>query len=169
MYHANDNQYLRRRHVKWPICGPFQHPADASRTGRRQAAVLDVEPPRLERRKPIHLPPVKPAPDEEMIQSNTIDIHPLLAVPPANIIYDVRLPPSSLCLSASSSWHFHTSSALYGPVTPACPSIVRLISRSFPWTVDVHANAQSSRLQTTSGFWPARRDGSQLNGLGNLE
>ncbi|KAJ6594468.1 hypothetical protein B0H19DRAFT_1095651 [Mycena capillaripes] len=116
-------QQYERHHTGWRIYGP------------------QPLPPRLG--QPIQLPPSSA--DERI--PRTEELFPaslVLQIPPiSNVIYDIRCPPSTL-RSAYSPFHLTVYSGLNVPFTPSRPSSIRIISKEFPWTFDVHEGTRGT-------------------------
>ncbi|KAJ7933824.1 hypothetical protein B0H13DRAFT_683682 [Mycena leptocephala] len=61
-----------------------------------------------------------------------------LYIPPiANLIYNVRCPPSTLRAAPYSLFHTTTYSDLALPFVPSRPASIRIISKELPWAFDV--------------------------------
>lgn len=76
------------------------------------------------------------------------DVHPLLAVPPTPIIYDIRFPPSTLRFHPLSPYSSFSHADLDAPLTFIKLHMVSLFSREFPWTFDVCHVDSSDRTIT---------------------
>ncbi|KAJ6538886.1 hypothetical protein DFH09DRAFT_930108 [Mycena vulgaris] len=62
----------------------------------------------------------------------------VLQVPPvSNIIYDIRLPPSTLRSAPYAPFYIAAYSGLDAPFAPSRPSSIRIMSKDFPWALDV--------------------------------
>ncbi|KAJ7467155.1 hypothetical protein FB451DRAFT_1009354, partial [Mycena latifolia] len=60
------------------------------------------------------------------------------------IVYDIRLPPSTLRSAPCAPFHITAHSDLDVPFDPSQPASIRIISKEFPWALDVHETARGA-------------------------
>ncbi|KAH7889102.1 hypothetical protein F5I97DRAFT_1775033, partial [Phlebopus sp. FC_14] len=63
--------------------------------------------------------------------------HPFLAPPSLPLIYDLRLPPSTLTFPPTSPFSEYEYHQLMAPMHSGTPRRLRLISEDFPWSFDL--------------------------------
>ncbi|KAJ6507263.1 hypothetical protein C8R47DRAFT_1037070 [Mycena vitilis] len=110
---------------------------------QRHSTIYRPQPftPRLGR--PIQLPPFNA--DERARSEESFPASLVLQIPPiSNIVYDIRCPPSTLRSAPASPFNITRHSGLSAPFTPSRPASVRIISKEFPWTFDVHERTRGS-------------------------
>ncbi|KAF7322050.1 hypothetical protein MKEN_00728000 [Mycena kentingensis (nom. inval.)] len=105
-----------------------------------------LPPPSAPRGRIISLPPASSVAEQRAVRFEAIPevvqapatVAAVLQVPPlSHIAYDVRCPPSTLRSSSDSELKF---SHLDIPFCSSCPRTIRLVSRDFPWSIDVRAS-----------------------------
>ncbi|KAJ7782376.1 hypothetical protein DFH07DRAFT_321836 [Mycena maculata] len=140
--------HFGRPHVGWPIYGP---PVDSSAPNPRSMAPPPA--PRIRRPIPSRLPPFS---TDERIGNGRV--FPACFVPPiSNIIYDIRYPPPTLRSVPCSPFRITGYSDFESdePFTPSRPASIRIISKEFPWTFEIHESTRGAgvtRREIISGL-----------------
>lgn len=109
-------------HQKSPLQGAFETRI-AARYDKENAAIKHDSARRTKNSNPLI--------------NKDIEIAYLLAAPRMPLVYDLRYPPDSLYFAPSSPYAGRGSEFLQVPLTPTRPKQVRLISRDFPWAIDI--------------------------------